>query len=69
MAQMKKDSRLTFRVNSDLKRDVEAIASREGQSVARICEAFIMASSEAYKKQGTKFLRRMLGRLGTKAAD
>jgi len=69
MAPMKKDTRLTFRVNSDLKRDVEAIATREGQSVARICEAFIMAGSDAYKKQGTKSLRRMLGRLGTKTTD
>jgi len=69
MARMKKDTRLTFRVNSDLKRDVEAIATREGQSVARICEAFITAGSDAYKKQGTKFLRGMLGRLGTKTMD
>jgi hypothetical protein len=69
MARMKKDTRLTFRVNSGLKRDVEAIATREAQSVARICEAFIMAGSDAYKKQGTKFLRRMLGRLGTKTTD
>jgi hypothetical protein len=69
MAPMKKDTRLTFRVSSDLKRDVEAIATREGQSVARICEAFIMAGSDAYKKQGTKSLRRMLGRLGTKLTD
>jgi hypothetical protein len=69
MAPMKKDTRLTFRVRSDLKRDVESIAAREGQSVARICEAFIMAGSDAYKKQGTKSLRRMLGRLGTKSTD
>jgi hypothetical protein len=69
IAPMKKDTRLTFRVNSDLKRDVEAIATREGQSVARICEAFIVAGSDAYKKQGTKFLRRMLGRLGTKTTE
>jgi hypothetical protein len=69
MAPMKKDTRLTFRVSSDLKRDMEAIATREGQSVARICEAFIMAGSDAYKKQGTKSLRRMLGRLGTKLTD
>ena len=69
MAQMKKDTRLTFRVNSDLKRDVEAIATREGQSVARICEAFIMAGSDEYKKQGAKLLRRMLGQLGTKTKD
>jgi len=69
MARMKKDTRLTFRVNSELKRDVEAIATREGQSVARICEAFIMAGSAVYKKQGTKFLRRMLGQLGTKTTN
>ena len=66
---MKKDTRLTFRVSSELKKDVEAIATREGQSTARICEAFIMAGSDAYKKRGTQSLRRMLGRLGTKATD
>ena len=42
---MKKDTRLTFRVNSNLKRRVESIAEREGQSVARICEAFLLAES------------------------
>ena len=66
---MKKDTRLTFRVNSNLKRDVEAIATREGQSVARICEAFIVAGSDAYKKEGKRFIQRMLGRLGTRAVD
>jgi predicted transcriptional regulator len=66
---MKKDSRLTLRVNSHLKKNVEAIAFREGQSVARICEAFLIAGSDAYKKQGKKFLQRMLGRLGTNPPD
>lgn len=69
IARMKKDTRLTFRVNSSLKRDVEAIAAREGQSVARICEAFLLVGSDAYKKKGTKLLERMLGRLGTKPPD
>jgi hypothetical protein len=69
IARMKKDTRLTFRVSSHLKKDVEAIATREGQSVARICEAFLLAGSDTYKKQGTKFLERMLGRVGTKPAD
>ena len=41
LVRMKKDTRLTFRVSSHLKKDVEAIATREGQSVARICEAFL----------------------------
>lgn len=61
--QMKKDARLTFRVRSNLKKDVEGIAKREGQSVAQICEAFLLAGSEAYKKQGSKLVQRMLARL------
>ena len=60
---MKKDTRLTFRVNSNLKKAVEEIATREGQSVARICEAFLLAGSDRYKKQGGKFLRPLIGRL------
>jgi hypothetical protein len=69
MAPMKKDTRLTFRVTSNLKKDIEAIAAREGQSVARICEAFIVAGFDAYKKQGNKLLQSMLGRLGTKSIE
>jgi hypothetical protein len=66
---MKKDTRLTFRVSSSLKRGVEAIAAQEGQSVARICEAFLLAGSDSYKKQGTKFLERLIGRLGVKSSS
>jgi predicted HicB family RNase H-like nuclease len=57
---MKKDQRFTFRIRSDLKRDLENIAAREGRSLAQVCEAFIRAGSEGYKKQGSKFLQRFL---------
>ena len=67
--EMKKDARLTFRVNSDLKREVEAVAVREEQSVARICEAFLLLGADAYKKRGSKLLQRLLGRLGTRRGD
>jgi hypothetical protein len=66
---MKKDTRLTFRVRSDLKKELETIAAREGQSVARICEAFLLAGSDAYKKDGTRLLQRMIGRLSTKSLE
>ena len=66
---MRKDTRLTFRVSSHLKKDVEAIAAREGQSVAKICEAFIVAGSDAYKKRGKKFLQEMLGRLAIGSSE
>ena len=59
---MKKDSRLTFRVQSDLKGALESIAAQEGRSVAQICEAFLKAGSEAYRKKGSKSLERFLSR-------
>ena len=59
---MKKDTRLSFRVRSDLKNNLEAIAAREGRSVAQICEAFLKAGSETYKRRGPKYLQRFLSR-------
>jgi hypothetical protein len=66
---MKKDTRLTFRVNSSLKSEVERIAAREDLSVARICEAFLLAGSDLYKRQGSRFLQRLIGRLSVKSVD
>jgi hypothetical protein len=36
-----KDTRVTFRVSSDLKKKLESVAASEGRSVAQICEAFL----------------------------
>lgn len=66
---MKKDTRLSFRVRSDLKKQLENIAAHESQSVARICEAFLLGGTDLYRKEGTKFLQRLLGRLSTKSLD
>jgi len=65
---MKKDTRLTFRVQSKMKEEIEAIAEREDQSVAQICEAFLLAGLDAYKKRGVKFLQVLIGRLGTRSS-
>jgi hypothetical protein len=65
-ASMKKDLRFTFRIGSDLKKDLESIAAREGRSVAQICDAFLKAGSEAYRKNGPKYLQRFLSRLEKK---
>jgi hypothetical protein len=61
---MRKDARLTFRVSSKMKKEVEAIAVREGQSAARICEAFLLAGFDGYRKKGGRFLQGLIGRLG-----
>jgi hypothetical protein len=49
-------------VHSDLKKALETIAAQEGRSVAQICEAFLKAGSEAYRKKGSKSLEQFLSR-------
>ncbi len=48
--------------------EVEGIANREDHSVAQICEAFLLAGSDA-KKQGGKFLQEALARLIIKSCE
>ncbi len=54
---MPKDTRITFRVNSELKKQIEAIAAEEGRSVAQICEAFLRRGSSEYLQNRGKSLR------------
>jgi hypothetical protein len=37
-------------------------AAKESRSVAQICEAFLEAGSEGYKKEGSKYVQRFLSR-------
>jgi predicted transcriptional regulator len=66
---MKKNTQFTFRISADRKRELQNIAEAEGRSMAQICEAFLIAGSEGYKKDRTKFLQRFLTRRGQKEAD
>jgi hypothetical protein len=66
---MRKDNRLSFRVGSDLKKALESIAATEGRSVAQICEVFLKAGSEIYKKEGSRLLQRFLAQRGPKQKD
>jgi hypothetical protein len=66
---MKKDSQFTFRIPLDLKHQLEEIASSEGRSVAQICEAFLRAGTEGYKKKGFSFLRHFISPQKKQASD
>ena len=66
---MKKDTQLTFRIRSELKKEIETIAAREGRSVAQVCEAFLKAGSESYKKKGSGVLQRFLAKPGSSPKD
>ena len=57
---MAKNSRLTFRVGSELKKSLETIAAKESRSVAQVCEAFLRGGLTIYDKQGTRYLMRLL---------
>lgn len=45
-----------------MKSQLDIIAAIEGRSVAQVCEAFLKAGSEAYKKKGSGFLQQFLSR-------
>jgi hypothetical protein len=55
-----KNTRLTFRVRSELKKKLEIVAASESRSVAQICEAFLHAGLVAYEKEGAKYVSRFL---------
>jgi len=68
-AAMRKDTRFTLRIRSDLKKELETIAAREGRSVAQVCEAFLKAGSESYKKKGSGFVQRFLAQPPSRPKD
>jgi len=68
-AAMRKDTRFTLRIRSDLKKELESIAAREGRSVAQVCEAFLKAGSESYKKKGSGFVQRFLAESPSRPKD
>jgi len=59
---MRKNSALSFRVASDLKAEVEGVAKKEGRSTAQVCEALIRGGLEHYRKEGPRYLQRLVSR-------
>jgi hypothetical protein len=59
---MRKDTALSFRIPSHLKMELEKVALSEGRSLAQVCEALLAGGLEVYKKEGPKYLQRLLFR-------
>ena len=57
---MPKEARLTFRVRSDLKKSLEAIAAKEARSVAQICEMILQSAVKAYEKEGPRYFYKLI---------
>jgi predicted transcriptional regulator len=58
---MKKNAPLAFRIPGDLKKDLQRVADKEARSMSQICELFLRLGVEAYEKDGSRYLQRLLG--------
>ena len=59
---MAKTEFLAFRVKPELKRDIEQIADDEQRNISQICELLLHEGVEAYKKEGSKFMQRLIAK-------
>jgi predicted DNA-binding protein len=57
-----KDEQIGFRLPANLKRELHNLAKREGRTLSQICEIFVSGGLEAYRKEGPKYLQRLLSR-------
>jgi hypothetical protein len=59
---MRKDTALSFRIPGHLKTQLEKVALSEGRSLAQVCEALLSGGLEIYKRDGSKYLQRIISR-------
>ena len=59
---MAKKDFLAFRINPDLKQQIEEIADEEQRSISQICELFLKGAVEDYEKDGPQYIQRLLAR-------
>jgi predicted DNA-binding protein len=57
-----KDEQIGFRLPAALKRELHNLARREGRTLSQICEIFVSEGLDAYRKEGPKYLQRLLSR-------
>jgi hypothetical protein len=53
---------LAFRVPPDLKSEIQEIANSEARSLSQVCELLLSEGVQAYKKDGPKFLQRLVAK-------
>jgi hypothetical protein len=57
-----KNQQIGFRLSANLKKELVEIAKRERRTLSQICELFVIGGLEAYKKEGSKYVQRVVGR-------
>lgn len=60
---------LVFRVNPDLRRDIQQIADEEQRTITQVCEMLLHEGVKAYKKEGPKFMQRLVAKQKARVKD
>ena len=60
---------LAFRVSPDLKNEIQGIATSEARSISQICELLLSEGVQAYKKEGSKFIQRLVAKQKGRTKD
>jgi predicted DNA-binding protein len=55
-----KNEHIGFRLPMNLKKELHEIAKREGRTLSQICEIFLSGGLESYKKDGSRYVQRLL---------
>jgi hypothetical protein len=53
---------VAFRVAPELKRELQRIADDEQRALSQVCEMLLHEGVEAYKKEGPKFMQRLVAK-------
>jgi len=60
---------LAFRVSPDLKNEIQEIANGEARSISQVCELLLSEGVQAYRKEGPKFMQRLVAKQKTRVKD
>ncbi len=60
---------LAFRVSPDLKNEIQEIANSEARSISQVCELLLSEGVQAYKKEGPKFMQRLIAKQKARLKD
>jgi hypothetical protein len=60
---------VAFRAAPELKRELERISNDEQRALSQVCEMFLYEGVDAYKKEGPKFIQRLVTKQKSRVKD
>jgi hypothetical protein len=60
---------IAFRVSAELKCELQRMADDDQRALSQVCEMLLHEGVEAYKKEGPKFMHRLVAKQKTRVKD